>query len=147
MWQGKPYLDTMWRYTTLWDRLYSSTVSPISAVSTVLCILVSTYSYTHTHVWLIRTPLNVTRCYSMIYTLPWVTPGTPVNYFSVTAINFSNWDKRESSTWAAMWRIASPLDHNQSRTMSGITVAYSVWCWLILHKFNSSEYLQSARYV
>ncbi len=34
----------------------------------------------------------------MIYTLPWVTPGTPVNPVSVTVINSANWDKRESST-------------------------------------------------
>ncbi len=82
--------------------------------------------------------------YSMIYTLPWVTPDTPVTSVSVTAINSTNWDKRESSTWVYEqlcegWHLR--LDHNQSRTTPGITVAYFVWCWLILHKFNSSEYL------
>ncbi len=70
--------------------------------------------------------------YSMIHTLPWVTPGTPANSVSVTVINSSNWDKRESSTWVCkqLWEgLHLRLDYNQSRTISGITVVYSVWCW------------------
>jgi hypothetical protein len=82
--------------------------------------------------------------YSMIYTLPWVTPGTPVNSVSLTVINSANWDKREFSTWVCEQLCEGlhlRLDHNQRRTIPGITMVYSVWCWLILHKFNSSEYL------
>jgi hypothetical protein len=58
MWPEKLYLDTLWKYTMLWNRIYSSTVSPISLVSTVICILVFTYSYTHAHVY---------KLYSMLW--------------------------------------------------------------------------------
>jgi hypothetical protein len=64
--------------------------------------------------------------YSMIYTLPWVTPGTPINSVTVTVINSSNWDKREFSIWVCK-QLCEGLhlrfDYNQSRTIPGITVA------------------------
>ncbi len=67
--------------------------------------------------------------YSMTYTLPWVTPGTPASSVIVTAINSSNWDKRESSTWVCN-QLCEGLHlrfvNNQSQTISGITVCYSV---------------------
>ncbi len=82
--------------------------------------------------------------YSMIYTLPWVTPGTPANSVIVTAINSSNWDKRESSTWVCKQLCEGlhlRLDYNQSRTIPGKNCRLLCMMLLILHKFNSSEYL------
>ncbi len=83
-------------------------------------------------------------CTLWIYTLPWVTPGTPVNSVNDTVINSVHWDNRESSTRVyeqLCEGLATPLAHNQSLTIPGITMRYSVWCWLILHKSNSNEYL------
>jgi hypothetical protein len=88
--------------------------------------------------------LNCTQLVLYEYKLSPVTPDPPINFVSDTLINATLWDKEDSSTqvFEHLYEgFAPPLAPNQNWTLPGITGRYSVWCWSILHEFNSNEYL------
>jgi hypothetical protein len=89
----------------------------------------------------VNSPWITPNSYSMNICSP-LKPGNPVK--SITVINSTLWDKGDFSTQVCEHLcegLAPPLAPSQSQIIPGITGCYSVRCWLMLHKFNSNEYL------